>query len=76
MITAAGLIVTLSLFGGPSQPPLSPAVTDPRCFSDQAFRDTHEKECLVDQVVATPSEGPTGGGRRLGLIGILTGGLL
>jgi hypothetical protein len=60
--------------------PLAPAVTDPQCFTSQAYRDTHERECLIDTVPAGGSTGHGGsGGQQGGLLGLLhglTGGLL
>ena len=58
----------------------SPAPTNPLCYNSEAYRDTHEQECLIDQVA--PARGNPGGGgpsRPGGLSGLLhglTGGLL
>jgi predicted lipid-binding transport protein (Tim44 family) len=53
--------------------PLSPSPTNPLCYNSQTYRDTHEQECLIDNVHAGPSKGHGGGGG--GFLGGLLGGL-
>lgn len=39
--------------------PLAPSPTNPLCYNSAAYRNTHERECLISPVSAS---GPTGGG--------------
>lgn len=60
---------------GPFSPPLAPTVTNQLCYTSQAYRDTHEQECVIDNTSARPGDKPNRG-LIGGLLHGLTGGLL
>ena len=41
--------------------PLAPAPTDPQCYNNQEYRNTHEQECMIDQVGVPWPGGDSGG---------------
>jgi hypothetical protein len=68
--TACYVINVIGFMESPSPSPL--------CYSNQAYRDTHEDDCIITPVKSNQNA-PTGGGRQGGLGGLLhglTGGLL
>lgn len=69
-ILAAGLI------GSPM--PLSPSPTNPLCYNSQAYRNTHEQECLISRPGTRRSGGggQAGGGTIRDILHDLTGGIL
>lgn len=55
--------------------PASPAPTNPLCYSSQAYHNTHEQECVIDQVPTAGHGGNKGPGGLIGLVGGLLHGL-
>lgn len=72
------LLVTVMICAVALAPPAgaAPSVTNPLCYKSQAYRNTHEQECLIDQVKADESPNNRGGRQPGGLLESLTGGLL
>lgn len=69
------LVVALACFWLLPSPPS-------QCYSSEAYRNTHERECVIDAPKAgwTPNSPPAGGGNQPGglrrILHDLTGGLL
>lgn len=71
-------VLAVGLLGSPL--PAAPSPTNPLCYNSQAYRNTHEQECLITPVQAgsnRPGRGGTGGsGTIRDILRDLSGGLI
>ena len=70
------IVLLVGMVGSPV--PLSPSPTNPLCYNSQAYRNTHEQECLISRRTGSsrPGAGSGGSGTIRDILRDLSGGLL